>query len=317
MQENLELNKEEISSETWMWILFLFAQSQEIEEQKQYGPLWDKFEEELISKNRFFSDSPVVQEIENTAEKAIKEYPAGSLFYRARIFRGAPSDKFSDYYVKENGGTKKQFEEQLSGLSSMETQWLGLAPLGVALPDDSSEFLQKILATRKKWLKYVRYKGFNAKDSSAPPADKVSEGRVNPAHIRYLYLCEDAETTVYEIAPNLNDLVSIAKFRLKKDIKVFDFALPVSFEQFGTTTLFHLIQSMFSKPNKSNPEKYIATQYLAEKIKNMGFDGIRFCSSLHQGGINVVLFDPEICSVLSSKLVSVSEIKISSVDYLF
>ena len=174
MQENLELNKEEISSETWMWILFLFAQSQEIEEQKQYGPLWDKFEEELISKNRFFSDSPVVQEIENTAEKAIKEYPAGSLFYRARIFRGAPSDKFSDYYVKENGGTKKQFEEQLSGLSSMETQWLGLAPLGVALPDDSSEFLQKILATRKKWLKYVRYKGFNAKDSSAPPADKVN-----------------------------------------------------------------------------------------------------------------------------------------------
>lgn len=317
MQDNLHPNKEEISSETWMMILFLFAQSQEIEERKKYGPLWDKFEEDLISKNRFFSDSPVVQELENAAEKVIKVYPAGSLFYRARIFRGAPIDKFSDYYIKENGGTKKQFEEQLSGLSSMETQQLGLAPLGAALPDDSSEFLQKVLATRNKWIKNVRYKGFNAKDSSAPPAERVSEGRVNPAHIRYLYLSEEEETTIYEVSPNLNDLVSIAKFKLLKDVKVFDFAAPISLAQFGTPTLFHLIQSMFSKPNKSNPERYIATQYLAEKIKNMGYDGIRFCSSLHQGGINVVLFDPEICSVLSSKLVSVSEIKISSVDYLF
>ena len=114
MQEDLQHNMEEISSETWIWILFLFAQSQKIEEQKQYGPLWDKFEEELISKNRFFSDSPVVQEIEKSAERSTTEYPAGSLFYRARIFRGDPSDKFSEYYVKENGGNKKQFEEQLN-----------------------------------------------------------------------------------------------------------------------------------------------------------------------------------------------------------
>lgn len=316
MQENLQQNKEEISSETWMMILFLFAQSQEIEEQKQYGPLWDTFEEGITFKNRFFSDSPVVQEIEKAAEKSTKEYPTGSLFYRARVFHGDPANKFSEYYVKENGGTKKQFEEQLSRLSSMETQLFGLAPLGIDIPNDSSEFLQKLLTTQRKWIKHVRYRGYNAKDSSAPPADKVPDGRVNPAHVRYLYLCEDEETTKYEILPNLNDLVSIAKFKLQKDVKVFDFAAPVSIEQFGIPTLFHLIQSMFSKPNKSNPEKYIATQYLAEKIKNMGFDGIRFASSLHQEGINVVLFDPDLCSAISSKLVSISDIKISSVDYL-
>ena len=71
MQENLQQNKEEISSETWMMILFLFAQSQEIEEQKQYGPLWDTFEEGITFKNRFFSDSPVIQEIEKAAEKSV------------------------------------------------------------------------------------------------------------------------------------------------------------------------------------------------------------------------------------------------------
>ena len=67
---------------------------------------------------------------------------------------------------------------------------------------------------------------------------------------------------------------------------------------------------MFSRPYNGEPTKYLPTQYLAEEIKNMGFDGLRFNSSLHSGGINVVLFDPEACKAVSSDLVEIKSIDI-------
>lgn len=56
--------------------------------------------------------------------------------------------------------------------------------------------------------------------------------------------------------------------------------------------------------------QYFPTQYLAEEIKKMGFDGLRFNSSLHSGGVNVVLFNPEDCKAVSSDLVEVKGINI-------
>ena len=67
---------------------------------------------------------------------------------------------------------------------------------------------------------------------------------------------------------------------------------------------------MFSRPFNGDPAKYIATQFLAEEIKNMGFDGLRFNSSLNTGGINVVLFDPDVCRAISSELIEVKGIHI-------
>ena len=46
-------------------------------------------------------------------------------------------------------------------------------------------------------------------------------------------------------------------------------------------------------PNYIGDTGYLGTQYVSEFIKNLkcGFDGIRFTSSLHEGGFNIVLFD--------------------------
>lgn len=67
---------------------------------------------------------------------------------------------------------------------------------------------------------------------------------------------------------------------------------------------------MFSHPYTGEVSKYLPTQYLAEEIKNMGFDGLRFRSSLNKNGINVVLFNPEISSAISSDLVDIKEIEL-------
>lgn len=41
-----------------------------------------------------------------------------------------------------------------------------------------------------------------------------------------------------------------------------------------------------------------------------GFDGLRFNSSLNTGGINVVLFNPDVCKAISSDLVEIKGIHI-------
>jgi RES domain. len=38
--------------------------------------------------------------------------------------------------------------------------------------------------------------------------------------------------------------------------------------------------------------EYVPTQLICEYCKQNGADGIQFNSSLHQGGVNVVLFNP-------------------------
>ena len=72
----------------------------------------------------------------------------------------------------------------------------------------------ELVKAQKKWKRYVKYKGWNAEDSGAPPADLMGNGRANPDHIRYLYLSEDPVTPVYEVRPIIGDTVSVAKFKL-------------------------------------------------------------------------------------------------------
>ena len=56
-------------------------------------------------------------------------------------------------------------------------------------------------------------------------------------------------------------------------------------------------------PNADDPRNYIPTQFLSEKIKELGFDCIRFRSSLKVNGVNVVVFQPESCEALLSNLI--------------
>lgn len=315
MEEFLK-NTDGLTDEVALMILALYSVQVAMEEQKQFGPIWEEFEQSLIYKNRFSADSLIISEIEKAAKNCSKVYRAGDHFFRARSYNADPSEKFAAYYQRKCGVPKKTFKEQFEILSLEEIQALFSSMIGMSIPENSSDFLKSLVDIRDEWVKHVRFKGFNAKDSAAPPAEKSTEGRINPAYIRYLYVCEEEETTAFEISPNLNDTISIATLSLEKEARVFDFACETSLESY-MPSLFHLIQTMFSRPNKSNPKHYIATQYLAEKIKNMGFDGIRFRSSLRSDGINVVFFDPEICIPISSKLVFVTGIQIQTIDNPF
>ncbi|MFD2670306.1 RES family NAD+ phosphorylase [Marinicrinis sediminis] len=154
------------------------------------------------------------------------------------------------------------------------------------------------------------FNGYDAEGSFVPKNnDFVSDGRANPAFIKYLYTAEDAYTALVEIRPYLNSLVSVSKIQVNENLRVADF----TYDGFSKTNgieehLFYFIMSDFSKPSNSNRKDYIPTQYIAEYVKNLGFDGIRFNSSLHGRGRNVTIFNYDKCEAVDSKVYKINDL---------
>lgn len=144
---------------------------------------------------------------------------------------------------------------------------------------------------------------FPETEMSAPPPENTPDGRANPAGIPVLYLCQDVETAVHEARAILNDVLSIGIFtaRSGERLKLVDFSTtPSIFNDFssisaGDALLMRYISRDLSTPMRrfSPKTEYIPTQFICEFIRErIGADGIRFRSSLRDGGINVVLFNP-------------------------
>lgn len=307
-------NTKNMNNDEWTFLLFLLF----MQDLQNKNETWERFENDLIYKNRFTSDSPIVEELKKRSEQATRHIPNKSIFYRARSFKHSSFDKLLRYYMKENGCTKEEINSVLSNLSETEKHFSLLPQLYSDVDPnylENNEGTVSLIKAQRKWKRYVSFKGYNAADSGAPDPELIGNGRANPDHIRYLYLCEDSITPVYEIRPIIGEQVSVAKFQLQKDVKVYDLTLDIQDHMknpdYEWPSLYNTIGQMFSKPTSGEAKKYIPTQFLAEEIKKMGFDGLRFNSSLHRGGVNVVLFDPELCKAVSSELIDVADINLS------
>ena len=57
---------------------------------------------------------------------------------------------------------------------------------------------------------------------------------------------------------------------------------------------------------------YIPSQIIAEYLKNLGYDGIRYNSSLHFGGVNLTIFNYEKCEAISSQDFRIEDIKLTA-----
>jgi len=269
---------------------------------------WNKFERDLIYKNRFSSSHKVVKVIENLSDKCTVTIKKGQKLYRARIYHQDPlleflGDCFNIKDLKNNLENNSSFSDYFN---------MRLATLYMAIIKESSEG-NKIIEAYNKWTR-KRFKGYDLAGSVAPPVELVPSGRINPKKIRYLYLAEDQETAIYEVRPTIGQHISVATFRTTDDIKIYDLAEDIKPQERDVTNIDYLlfaeIQQRFSKPNAGQEHKYIPTQYIGELIKQMGFDGLRFKSSLKNGGINVVLFNDKKCKAISSDIVKLSDIEL-------
>ncbi len=308
MDNEISKSIESMNGEEWKFLLLLML----MDDIKQRNSKWKSFEDELIYKNRFSVKHAIIDEIHECKENAVTILKKDVILYRARVFEKSNFNKLVKYYLEENGCSKSEIEKILN-------EWTDEEKILSLMPEIYSDYdydeTPELIKAQKKWKKNVRFKGWNAEDSGAPKADLISNGRANPDHIRYLYLSEDPVTPVYEVRPIIGDTVSVAKFKLKKEVKLYDLTFNMhdinNNEVIELPRLYNTIGEMFSRPYNGDATKYLPTQYIAEEIKNMGFDGLRFRSSLHNEGINVVLFNPENCNAVSSDLVEVKGIELN------
>lgn len=163
---------------------------------------------------------------------------------------------------------------------------------------------------------------YKPKEMMSPSPQDTKNGRANPFGIPFLYLSESQETVVYEVRASYLDELSIGVFEPKDSgIKIVDFSERDLL--FQPDMVNHVIKSQLlrdlvsldlSKPMRryDSELEYIPTQFICEFIKvYTGANGIRFNSSLHKGGKNLVIFDEnEIsCKVVSLSVVTKVDLK--------
>ena len=170
--------------------------------------------------------------------------------------------------------------------------------------------------------------GLGKSDMSCPPPGLATPGRANPLGIPYLYLSEDRITTLYEIRGVYLDRVAIGKFRIKRDLNIVNFDVPVNLfydynqtdsimdmiEAVKKSRLTDLISRDLSRPLRrfDTDLEYIPTQLICEFCRLNKADGIRFRSSLYPEGENLVLFDPSDAECVDVEIHEISKITIES-----
>lgn len=131
--------------------------------------------------------------------------------------------------------------------------------------------------------------GYDYYDSKEPPITISGAGRNNIKGTSYLYLAENEYTACVETRPNNFDILSVARFRIKKDIKVFDLSVDDNFKQFddperlfSATRFLSLVMASFYTP-VSNETEYLIPQYISDLVRKYGFDGICYIGSMSWG----------------------------------
>lgn len=130
--------------------------------------------------------------------------------------------------------------------------------------------------------------------------------------IPYLYCATRPYLSVVEVRPRLGARVSVARIRVNERLRLLDFSLqnyPKGMKPVKIN-LFYALSQLYSKPVTEDDDTldYIPTQYIAEFVKRIGYDGIVFKSSLYndENSVNVVIFNFDKCEAVGSVVYDVT-----------
>lgn len=168
-------------------------------------------------------------------------------------------------------------------------------------------------------------KAFTCEQMGCPPISLTKPGRANPIGIPYLYLCDNAKTTYYEVRAVYLDNLSIGKFQITKNLKLVDFTYTIDIygkyvegsrplqEVVIQKKVIESISKDLSKPLRrfDSELEYVPTQMICEYCKSIVLaDGISFESSLYKGGKNYVLFDSSTAKCIDVETHTINKIDI-------
>ncbi|EGY25358.1 RES domain protein [Desulfovibrio sp. A2] len=164
---------------------------------------------------------------------------------------------------------------------------------------------------------------FGIEEMGPPPATLAKGGRANPTGIPYLYSASTPETAIAETRPHPGDTISIVSIETHATIELLNLHNPKSLVSPFTIQedaipklrrelafLCKLDEDLSQPILPRNADiDYLPTQYLCEFIKNCGYHGVTYKSSVHSG-TNIALFGIDHITYNS-----VSCYKISTLNY--
>ncbi|WP_293974405.1 RES family NAD+ phosphorylase [uncultured Ruminococcus sp.] len=250
--------------------------------------LWDYFKFCILTDNRFFFDHPLLDVVKAKVGEHVITLPINTTLFRARI---DTNDSLSDQarnLMQVDILTELKEKETVPGKAEVDKMIARFT--GVDGYDAYREQHQ------------CGFEGFSADECMCPPPHKVSHGRCNLPNSPHLYAAADIHTAIAETRPYIRDTISVASLCCKKDLRIIDFCFDWDDQDHFRDWFYMAMSSEFSDINKGKENDYFATQYLSMLVKSMGYDGLRFKSSLVIDGINYVIFDETACKPISSKL---------------
>ena len=144
------------------------------------------------------------------------------------------------------------------------------------------------------------FRGFNAKESGEPPKEKSKAGRLSREGESALYLAEDPITACIECGTQMRQMVSLARYKVDKDIEIIDFSKLEYKESFAkydeeckvdVRQFLSYICALFTYYVYEDKE-YIFTQKLADHFREKGFNGFAY-RSFHTNKRNYTFFDED------------------------
>lgn len=165
------------------------------------------------------------------------------------------------------------------------------------------------------------FHGYDEKGSFVNLKDKSGSGRANSEGEICLYVSNDIDTCCLEIGAKRDTPVSIGVIEVNEDLNIIDLSeeinstSSVGAENFpiGWVTEFKsCVDHEMCRP-VWNSKYYKFTQYICGYIKDKGYDGVKYNSSIHFEGVpnlggdkensyNYAIFNYEKCRVISSSL---------------
>jgi hypothetical protein len=124
--------------------------------------------------------------------------------------------------------------------------------------------------------------------SEIGPPPVARSNRLNPEGVPCLYAALESDTAVAEVRPWRDAVLTVGAFGTL-EVEVLDLrrsALPLD----APASMRYVTHVLRTPVHQQDGLAYLGTQYLAERLKIEGVDGILYDSALKLGGTNIALF---------------------------
>ena len=273
--------------------------------------------EKLTIEDRLLKDWDIFAGDSSGVKQIVEEYVSQSLELDSKINSKITTERvgipqlFDEAYLRDNAIMGNYswdvFKKYLRNENRFHSKYINLEILESALKEAETIISE---GTKLYRARISNRKGYSRKEMWAPPDDVASPGRANSKGQSCLYLCSDKKTTVKEIRAHAFDFVTIATFKLKRDVKVLDLSALVHRSPFYSENdkvayllnegTLRQIQNDLAKPMSRLDSEldYLPTQYISDFAKFLGYDGVKYFSTFNRMAYNVALFKPTACSCI-------------------